>query len=465
MKEYNIRTSPVSFLAILELRMEREVNRHGKVTVTGYIADEEEEKYLKMLTGEIWEKVEGISGDGAPETLFWGTVTDFTVMSDNDQKKLTLEITTGSCLADRERHLRTYQDRDMAYEQIFRDRVGDYGNGGVVFASPFPDRTGELILQYHETDWEFLKRMASRKHAFLVPEPAVPGMKFFFGMPVGKEFDLQEQGKYTVGKDLEEYRRKKAEGLQVSESDFLTYTVVCRENHRIGDYVMKYGRKFFLYKIQSSYTDGELLHTCHLRMEKGTQIPAVRPEGIGGVSLDAMVRKVKEDKVQVSVQGDENREQNINIWYPYATVYSTADGTGWYCMPEPGDMVRLTVPETEEGQAFVTSSVHVETDSADRKDPAHKVLKSKYQKEVRFTPDSIVITNNKGTRIELTDAEGIHIVSAHSVILEAAGDLTLSSDSGSLMVAGTSSVSLQQKGTAIQLDGGISFIGGELKVQ
>ena len=134
-------------------------------------------------------------------------------------------------------------------------------------------------------------------------------------------------------------------------------------------------------------------------------------------------------------------------------------------MPEPGDMVRLTVPETDEGQAFVTSSVHVETDSADRKDPAHKVLKSRYQKEVRFTPDSIVITNNKGTRIELTDAEGIHIVSAHSVMLEAAGDMTLSSDSGSLMVAGTSSVSLQQKGTSIQLDGGISFIGGELKVQ
>ena len=28
---YNIRTSPVSFLAILELRMKREINRHGKV--------------------------------------------------------------------------------------------------------------------------------------------------------------------------------------------------------------------------------------------------------------------------------------------------------------------------------------------------------------------------------------------------------------------------------------------------
>ncbi len=119
----------------------------------------------------------------------------------------------------------------------------------------------------------------------------------------------------------------------------------------------------------------------------------------------------------------------------------------------------------EEGQAFVVSSVHMDTESTDRKEPNHKIWKSKYQKEVRFTPDSIVLTNNKGTRIELTDKEGIHMISEHSVVLEAAEDLTISSQSGSLMVAGTSSVSLQQKKTSIQLKKGISFTGGELKVQ
>ena len=30
--------------------------------------------------------------------------------------------------------------------------------------------------------------------------------------------------------------------------------------------------------------------------------------------------------------------------FPYATVYSTPDGTGWYCMPEIGDAVRLYFP-------------------------------------------------------------------------------------------------------------------------
>lgn len=134
-------------------------------------------------------------------------------------------------------------------------------------------------------------------------------------------------------------------------------------------------------------------------------------------------------------------------------------------MPEPGDRVRLTVPEKWEKDAFVSSSVHVGTESADRKNPEHKVFKSKYQKEVRFTPDSIVITNNQGNRIEMTDKEGIRIISAHSIMLEATEDLTITSNTGSLLAAGASSVSFQQKGTSIELENDISFVGGNLKIQ
>ena len=76
-----------------------------------------------------------------------------------------------------------------------------------------------------------------------------------------------------------------------------------------------------------------------------------------------------------------------------------------------------------------------------------------------------MITNNKGTRIELTDREGIRIVSGHSIMLEAAEDILLNSDTGSMIIAGDASVNLRQKGTSIQLDKEISFIGGNLKIQ
>lgn len=465
MREYNIRTSPVEFLDILELRVDEEINQHGKMVISGHISDEDEEKYLGLLSGDVWEKVQLLGNNGEVETLFVGIVTDFTIVYINDQRRLTLEVTTGSYLLDVAKHLRSFQDPSMTYEEIFKKIIADYTEAEVRFSKPFADAAGELILQYYETDWEFLKRLASRKHQFLIPDSGVKGAGFLYALPALKSFDLPAGGKYTVGKDLTGYRKKVYEGLAVTEADCLEYMVECREAHQIGDYTVLGGEKYAIYKIHSRYEDGELLHACYMKKEKGMETPESFQKEMAGCALSARVIKVKEDKVQVAVMFDENTKQDINIWYPYATVYSTPDGTGWYCMPEPGDMVRLTVPQKQEKDAFVVSSVHMETDSPDRKNPEHKVFKSKYQKEVRFTPDSILITNNQGTKIEMTDAEGIQIVSTHSVMLEAAEDLTITSDAGSLLVAGNSFVNFKQKGTSIQLENGISFVGGNLKIQ
>lgn len=466
MKEYYILTEPLAFLSIQDIRMREEIGEHGTLTVTGYIEDEKEEEYLARLTGEVWEKVEKAGMDGERQVLFQGIVTDFSIESGYHQKQMTLQITTGSCLLDREEHLRAWQDSALSYEQIFDQIMEGYQEGKAVFHSPMGKTEGGLILQYHETDWQFLKRLASRKNQFLTAESAGTGARVDYALPQGRRADFPEEGKYTMRKELETYRQKKLRGLfHLKEEDSLICIVRCREHYRIGDYMDVQGRRLYIRRIDSRLEGGEMLHDCYLGTGAGMEVPRIWRDEMTGASLDAMVTKVKEDKVQVEIIGDENRGQAADIWYPYATVYSTKDGTGWYCMPEPGDLVRLTIPGREEGEAFVTSSVHMDTDSADRKDPAVKSFKSKYQKEVRFTPDSIVITNNQGTKIELTDREGVHIVSAHSVLLEAAEDITVSSDTGSLIVAGASSVNLTQGGTGIRLDKGISFNGGELKVQ
>lgn len=466
MRDYNINTAPLAFLSILDIRVEEEIGEHGVLTITGYIEDEAEEKYLSLLTGDVWEKVEIVGKDGEREILFWGIVTDFSINSEYHQKQMTLKLATGSWLMDQEKHLKSYQDSSITYEQIFRSVGREYSDVDIIFGSSLAETAGKLVLQYYETDWQFLKRLASRKHKFLTADSKIKGIRFTYDLPAGQKAEFPEHQKYTVRKELDEYRRKKNSGLSsLHEDDALVYIVQCREYYRIGDAMIIHGRKLYIYKILSRLIGGEMLHDYYLRSQEGMEVLEMTQPEMTGASLDGIVQKVKEDKVQVAILKDENRQQDINIWYPYATVYSTPDGTGWYCMPEPGDMVRLTVPGREEKEAFVTSSVHMETDSADRKDPNVKSFKNKYQKEVRFTPESIVITNNQGTKIELTDEEGINIVSAHSVMLEATEDMTISSDTGSLIVAGTSSVSLKQGGNAINLDKGITFTGGELKIQ
>lgn len=465
MREYDIRTGPVEFLDIVELKLEEEAGRHGWLSISGHIRDEEEERCLGLLSTDVWEQVQLVGKAGESVTLFVGIVTDFTIACINDQKRLTLTVMTGSCLMDRQEHLRTWQDDACTYEQIFRGVTAGYPESGPVFTQPYAEAAGELVLQYHETDWTFLKRLASRRGQSLVPDPYRKGVRFSCGLPEGEAFRLPEGGKYRMKKDLNEYRDKTGSGLALSEADCLEYTVEERELHRIGDYTVLYGEKFYLYRLSGRYVGGEMLFDCHLKKEKGLQVPERYRREMAGCSLQARVLAVKEDRVQVSVVDDENAGAAINIWYPYATVYSTPDGTGWYCMPEPGDSVRLTIPQKEEKDAFVTSSVHEGTAGSDRKDPSRKVFKSIHQKEVRFTPDSIVITNNQGTQITLTDEEGIQIISDRSILLEAAQNLTITSDTGSLLMAGDSSVDLRQKGTGIRLEDSILFVGGDLKIQ
>ena len=465
MREDNLITESIRFLTILELETKEEINDHGYARLVGYISDEVEEEYLSLLMGELWERVELVGREGEHSILFQGLVTDFCIDQINDQKKLTLVLRSGTWLM-QEKHFRSWQEEGMIYQRIFEEVCSFYPGQAVRFSRPYEEKIKELVLQHEETDWDFLKRLASRKNSFLVADSKREGCRLYYDLPKGREVSFLPEGKYHIIKELETYQKKKDNGLfPLAESDCLTYELERRENHRLGDYLVVQGRTFYLYQLEGNYQGGEMVYRYRFMQRKGLSVLPYGKESHIGCSLPARVVGVKEDKVQVKLVGEERGKQKNTLWYPYATVYSTPDGTGWYCMPEVGDEVRLTIPGKEEKEAYVTSSVHLDTANEERKNPEEKILKTKYQKEIRFTPDSIVITNNQGNRIELRDQEGIQIVSAGALSLEAAKEVTLSSDSGSLLIAGATSVSLKQGGTSIQLEEGISFVGGELKVQ
>lgn len=466
MREYNLRTEPLGFIAIQSLEVHRQINEHGTAKVEGYIADEDEEVYLNQLIGKVWEKIEEVGQDGETQTLFWGLVTGFSIQKVDDQKRMTLELTTGSCLMDIIPHFRTYQNGAMTYAELFQQLTETYENFGIIKTRSLTDPIEGLVVQYRETDWEFLKRMAGRHRSFLVPSTTIYGTKYFVDLPKGSVCELPEGIRYTVRKDMGSFLRKRSRGLpELKENACLEYIVESREDYRIGDQLTICGQTMFLYQIESMYRGGEMIHTCHFKARSGLDTLETFQEDLPGCSYPAEVLQVKADKVQVKVLDDENETQGINLWYQYSTVYSSPDGTGWYCMPEIGDTVRLHIPARREELAYVVSSVHLDTESQDRKNPEHKSIKNKYQKEIRFTPDSIVITNNQGTKIALTDGDGVQIVSQHSITIKAKDDLTLSSENGSLTAAGTTSVKLKQKTTSIDIDKGISFTGGELRVQ
>ena len=175
------------------------------------------------------------------------------------------------------------------------------------------------------------------------------------------------------------------------------------------------------------------------------------------------VVNVKDDVVQISLDKDENENQKALRWFRYATIYSSPDGTGWYFMPEIGDTIRLHVPGSEDSSSYVINSVHMEG-SEDRKQPDVKSIKTKYGKEIRFTPESIEITNNSGMSIVISDQYGISITSDKNISITSNADMSISSNSSSVIIAGASDVSMKQNGASVTLNDNILLSGGEVRI-
>ena len=167
MKEYQIKIEPFPFIALQELRIEQEINRHGKVQAVIRIKDEWKDAYMTTLLGETWVKVigkgEGANGDGSLYmVMFYGLVTDFSFSVDGYETLLKLEIMSGSIKMDMAPHFRVFQNEDALCKEICRQLTADYPEGGAVCTEGDRAKLQGVMLQYGETDWEFLKRVAQK---------------------------------------------------------------------------------------------------------------------------------------------------------------------------------------------------------------------------------------------------------------------------------------------------------------
>lgn len=270
---------------------------------------------------------------------------------------------------------------------------------------------------------------------------------------------------YTLKKETDDYLLKtKNKVLSLIESDALCMEAVSREIYEIGDSFPFHGQTYYIFDVLSELDGREMVHHYKLKSKAGLQTVKRYNEKAIGASLDANIAGITRDTVQVKVAVD--GIQSNKKWFPYSTVYSSPDGTGWYCMPEEGDSVRLYMPGAQESEAYIISAVHLSEDCNDaRVNPDHKSLKSKYNKEVLFTPTSLVFTNNNGMSIEILDEEGIRITSDKSVFIKSDQAIQIASLEQSVSVIAPESIVLEQGQTKMTIQDEIHLDGAQVYIE
>ncbi|NRS52171.1 hypothetical protein HP401_29600, partial [Brevibacillus sp. HB2.2] len=66
---------------------------------------------------------------------------------------------------------------------------------------------------------------------------------------------------------------------------------------------------------------------------------------------------IQKDTVKIHLDIDPKQPKAEASWFPYATVYSAEGNSGFHCMPQMGDSVKLYFSTSDEEGAMAVSSV------------------------------------------------------------------------------------------------------------
>ena len=445
MKVVGLKIKPVNFKTLLSCNICKNINDHFTASITGYVSEEEADKVLKNgQNANI--SISAVMEDNTEVLLFQGIRTNVTIRYDGDTQVLTVCAVSLTALLDGRSWIRTFQGMNQTYRNIVDETLKNSQRTGIIYTAGKTEKPGRIVVQYNESDWIFYKRLAKELGTVIVADCNNTFPCLYFGMPERKKL---KEVSYT---DIQ--IRQVADMGSVKEEQIL----ISREYLELCDVVRIGERNWRVYGVIMTLDKGETIFQYSLELETYKRI-SCQPENynVRGVSIFGKVNEVKNGLVRVSLQCDLDQDWGNGFWYDYATIYSAPDGTGWYCMPEPGEEIRLYFPDAAEAHSYVISGVHRE-DDVSREDPDHKSFKTKHGKEIRFEPDEIVLTNNKGLSIRLNDRKGIFINSNSGISIKSDAFVNIKSGS-KISIHAKEGVSLQQNRNMLLVKDGIHEMG------
>lgn len=155
----NLRVSPYNLTYIKEMSIENSINNHATLRLTGIVDDEYKDSYV-IKTDEQTNIQIYYEKEDETYPIFNGYVTNIKITNIENVYSLSLEAKSLTYSMDLNKVKRDFQDISMTTHELIDSVMKSYNDA--VYTINIPNEPiGKYILQYNETDWEFLKRIAS----------------------------------------------------------------------------------------------------------------------------------------------------------------------------------------------------------------------------------------------------------------------------------------------------------------
>lgn len=465
---YNLHDLKVSGLLVskvISCRVEERIGEHSSLELEACL----EESEYNLYEIPAYQPIEVTLDDSHGRvTLFSGVMTKISVTFLSGLQTVRIKGKSYSWLMDLTKNSRSFQDVSLTYEQLCSQILNHYPGSSLFYAGKARP-IAKLLVQYQETDWEFLQRVMSLAGAAVTPYSRQAGICLYAGIPM---FDVSqiEYEILAMEKDMESYYHKKANGYSVFAADYTRYRIKSDRLLTLFDTVTVSGHPLSVYSGSFDFTNQDMVCTYGLQPARGLFRAAVYPMQLIGVALIGKVAQAAGDKVQVALTMDEAWGNPAVCWFPYSTMSASPDGSGWYCMPEVGDDVRVYIPSKNEEEAIALSAVSgygaPEGGQADRMgDPNSRYLRTRDGQELALTPGCMKLSCGDDLSSATISNDGTVTISAlDQVLIKAEKNLTIHAEQ-TLTVEAEQTISLQSmKGGGVTLGQQlVQFTGTQVK--
>ena len=280
--------------------------------------------------------------------LFSGYPEKVEIKEERGYRIADIQAVSGTILLDQKKSNRVFQKKVQTHMGIASAVTADTDHSACIL--PGSDmRTGGTLIQYQETDWRFLKRMASQLGLPLVPDTSYYYPRFYLGLPEGEKRELGEiiscnlcfDGRYYAvsGKCL------------VDREDFICYDVVTRTSLSLGDRVTYEGRELHVSQKKTELAGGEVIFTYRLAGNSYTWVPWEDNPDYTGMSFVGSIVGTQGEQVEVAFDIDKSAAGGNRYGFAPAT------GNLMYCMPQKGTKTALYIGNGDEAQGIATGCI------------------------------------------------------------------------------------------------------------
>lgn len=388
---------------ILDFNFIIERNRHAEALLVGYLLDEE---CLKYLYGAIENKLVSIVNAEENESiLFTGFIKDIRISRDEGGELVEVHLISQSYVLDQEKKSRSFQDISLTYKEIIYTVLEGYKKAGVIFNMKDSSINTPLI-QYQESDWEFIKRIASLCKSALYADIYSSKLCIYCGLPEGSSRTEIDSLETAWGFDPEYYESKK----KLRNSDALykkTYSFQEIKSYQLlhlGDYLSMSGRGY-IKKIQGQLVRGLLEFKYKIINSEEGIIPfynkSLRGTAINGIVLDA-----RGEKIRIHLNIDVKQENEKAFWFEWVPDINNS----LYCMPQIGAGVSLFFMNEEEKNAIAINCVRPETTyNSELADFEKRYFVTPQYKKLKLYPQLLSLTNGSDKINEINEDDEMQV--------------------------------------------------------